>query len=191
MKLRLLVCAAVLILFTVPALADSVPITFTNSGILSGTLPSGVVSTASDLAFYGVVIESGPFATVTFDLGAFTGSLKNGGSFTGGSFLLDSNGPVLFTTAFSGTWSKIGQGLYELVGGFSTTSQGIRYVGLVTQSFQVTFTNGRICLVDLNGSTKINAATVPEPGSLVLVGIGLASLAAPLRRKVLAAARRG
>jgi hypothetical protein len=56
MKSRLLVCAALMGLFAVPVFADSVSISFTNQGVLSGSLNSGITSVASDLAFGGTVI---------------------------------------------------------------------------------------------------------------------------------------
>ena len=117
MKSRLLLCAMLVVLFALPAFADSISISFTNQGVL-GSLNSGISSVASDLAFNGTVILPGPFATLNFDLGTFTGSLSNGGSFTGGTFELDSTGAVLFTTSFSGTWDKVGSGLYDLAGTF-------------------------------------------------------------------------
>ncbi len=119
MKSRLLLCAMLVAMFALPAFADSISISFPNQGIL-GSLNSGISSVASDLAFNGTVILPGPFATLNFDLGTFTGSLSNGGSFTGGTFELDSAGTVLFTTSFSGTWDKVGSGLYDLAGTFST-----------------------------------------------------------------------
>ena len=187
MKSRFLVITVFLVLFGLPALADS--ISFTNNGVLSGNLNSGLVSTANDFAVNNVPLITGPFGTLTFNLGSFTGSLHHGGSFTGGNFELDSSGAVLFATVFSGTWSKVGKGVYDLVGSFSSTSGGLHYTGLVTQTFQVTFNHGRICFVDLNGTTNINVTPVPEPGTFVLLGMGLASVAAPLRRKLMAAAR--
>jgi hypothetical protein len=89
MKSRLLLCAMLVAVFAVPAFADSISISFTNQGVLSGSLNSGISSVASDLAFNGTVIQPGPFATLNFDLGTFTGSLNNGGTFTGGTFELD------------------------------------------------------------------------------------------------------
>jgi hypothetical protein len=184
MKSRLLLCAAHIALFAGPVFADSVSISFTNQGVLSGSLNSGITSVASDLAFDGTVIEPGPFATLSLNLGSLTGSLKNGGTFTGGTFELDNGSAVLFTTSFSGTWDKVGTGLYDLAGTFSTVFEGIRYTGGTNQIFRVSFDDEQVCLRGLRGDTNITATVVPEPGSLALLGTGLVGLAGVARRKL-------
>lgn len=184
MKSRLFVCAMLFGLLAIPAFADSISISFTNAGILSGNLSSGVMSRASDLAFDGTVIEPGPFAIVDFAFGSFTGSLRNGGSFTGGNFEVEDGGAVLFQSSFSGTWSKVGAGLYDLAGSFSTVFDGVHYIGRTNQLFSISFDDNHVCLKDLGGKTSITAATVPEPSTLALLGTGLVSLAGAVRRKL-------
>lgn len=186
MKSRLLLClcATLLALFAMPAFADSVSISFTNQGILSGNLSSGVTSTASDLALDGTIIGPGPFGTLFMDLGTFTGSLKTGGSFTGGTFELTNGSGIIFESAFAGTWEKVSRGLYELEGSFSTVSGGISFTGVTEQCFRVSFDDGRVCLRGLHGQTNITANVVPEPGSLALFGTGLIGLAGVVRRKL-------
>jgi hypothetical protein len=184
MKSRFFLCAMLLGLFAVPAFADSISISFTNSGIMSGNLSSGITSVANDLSFGGTVIEPGQFATLNFVLGSFTGSFTNGGSFTGGTFELENAGTVLFESPFSGTWSKMSSGLYDLVGSFSTVFQGVQYTGTTNQLFSVSFDDQHVCLKDLSGQTNLTATVVPEPGTLVLLGTGLVSMAGAARKKL-------
>lgn len=185
MKLRLFVCALLFSCLAVPAFADSISISFTNSGITSGNLTSGITSVANDLSFDGTLIEPGQFATLNFVLGSFTGSFTSGGTFTGGSFELDQAGSVIFQTPFSGTWSSLGNGIYDLAGSFSTVFQGVQYTGTTNQLFSLSFgDDDHWCLTDLSGTTNITATVVPEPGTLVLLGTGLVSIAGAARRKL-------
>jgi len=184
MKSRLFVCALLLGCLTMPAFANSVSISFTNSGITSGNPTSGITSVANDLSFNGTIIEPGQFATLSFVLGSFTGSLTSGGTFTGGSFELNQAGSVIFQTPFSGTWSQAGKGLYDLAGSFSTVFEGVHYTGTTNQLFSISFNDDRWCLKGLSGKTNLTATVVPEPGSLVFLGTGLVSIAGAARKKL-------
>src|ERR1700739_1422339 len=164
MKWRLLVvCAVLLVLFAAPAFADSITVTFSNRGILSGNLNSGVVSTPSDLAFDGTVLASGPFATLKLNLGSLTGGLLHRATSTGaeGNFELDSVGSVILVTAFSGTLHKIGDDTYNLIGNFSTVFDGVRYSGVTNQQFKLRFDDGRASVLGLGGTSTITATPVP------------------------------
>ena|ERR1700756_4221683 len=89
--------------------------------------------------------------------------------------------------SFSGTWDKIGEGSYGLMGLFSGVS--LAFSGVTNQMFTLNFDDDRACLSGLKGTTTINVSTVPESGSLTFLGTGVLGLAGALHRKVRAAAR--
>ena len=186
MKSRLMICLMLLAMFAVPALADT--IAFTNRGTVSGSLMGGVSasSVVNSLTFDGTLIGTGPIGLLQFDTGTFTGSLSHGGSFTGGDFTFTfGGGALIMVNNFMGTLTKIGDDLYDLVGTFSGTSQGIHFTGSTNQVFSSEDDDhGRRCFKDLHGTTTIVTTAVPEPGSLTLFGTGLIALAGAVRRKL-------
>lgn len=186
MKLRLLVCTVLLALFVVPAFADSV--TFTNKGGLSVS-SSGISanSTITSLSVDGTPILSGNIGTLIFDTGALTG-----GSFSGGDFSFALTGSAtVFVNNFAGTLSKIGTDLYDLVGTFSGTFDGVNFTGSTNQIFSLSSDDdhhqgdddGNGCW-RLHGTTTITTAAVPEPSTLTFLGTGLIALAGAVRRKL-------
>ena len=194
---------AILILtFPLAALANGVD--FTNSGgTLSGTNSGLTLAGSTLIAVNGLgsgLITGTDLGTLSFSTGKLgNGSLQMGGTFAaGGMFTITGNGTsglangVIFNGSFTGplTWTLVtlsnGTHNYTLTGSLVGTWQnGTTTVNGATVQLTINtgrgFFNGKTIIS--SGDTNI-VTTVPEPGTLGLLGTGLIGVAGIVRHKL-------
>jgi hypothetical protein len=197
---KVLLLTALVLVLPFAAFASS-SVDFTNSGgTLSGT-NSGLTLTGSTLIAangLGGGLITGNLGTVSFSTGVLSGgTLQMGGTFaTGGAFSITGNGTggipngVIFNGSFTGpvTWTLVtlanGTHNYTLTGSLT----GTWYAGGTVNgaTVQLTINTGHGFF---NGQTTVssgdtNFTTVPEPGTLSLLGTGLIAVGGIVRRKL-------
>jgi hypothetical protein len=191
-----------LLAFALPLAAFGDSIDATNSGGTLAGSAAGLTLTGSQLiavnGFNGGGLITGNLGSVSLSTGTLaSGSLTMGGTFnSGGSFVITSNGTsglpngTLFNGSFSGpvAWTLVtlsnGTHNYTLTGAVSGTwFNGSTVFGATTQ---LTINTGKGFF---NGSTMISSGdtnivtSVPEPGTLGLLGTGLVGIAGAMHRK--------
>ena len=197
---RILLLALLVLALPLAAFAGNVDFS-NNGGTLTGSA-AGLTLTGSTLTEVVGLNGNGPvlgtLGTVSFTTGSMlSGSLATFAVFnSGGSFVITGNGTngvpngVIFSGTFTSTvtWTYSstlpdGSEVFDIAGTvsgpFGSGSTALIYAVVSPDGF--TTVSGTVG----SGNTIIGTSIVPEPGTLGLLGTGLAALAGVVRRKKL------
>jgi len=203
---RMLLMVLVALALPMAAFATN-SVDFTNSGgTLSGSSAGLTLSGSTLIAVNGLngmgLVTGTDLGSITFSTGALvSGSLQGQvGTPTwfagGGSFMITSNGSdglpsgVLFNGSFSGpvSWTLVtlanGTHNYTLTGSITGTWYNGSTVNGATVQLTINTGKGYFDGMTSISSGDTNITTVPEPGTLGLLGTGLVGLAGVLKRKM-------
>jgi hypothetical protein len=205
---RVALLALLALALPVASWANSSNLVFSNTGGKITTNGSTISLTGSTLTSFTAlngITYSGNLGTVSFTTGStMTGNLRTSANLgVGGSFTIAGNGTngipsgVLFTGTFSGPVSWVGTfnpkgngGLgnwtYTLSGNVTgKLSNGTpAFGGIVEFMFDAPGSKQFGPGLSVNLNTGVTSVTVPEPGTLGLLGTGLIGIAGLVRRRL-------